>query len=110
MVHEEKSLQADVSEKVNVWLDKQKLGSIDAKAGITTTKVNGTNTKVSGTNKNANIELLKQNLDFSTATTEHRDKNFDFLIVPIKEELKTKKILIKIPHLACFSSWTKQEV
>lgn len=95
LVHEEKSLQADVSEKVNIWLDKQKLSGINAKDSVTNAKVNGTNTKVSGTNKNANIELLKQNLDFSAAKTEQRDKDFDFLIVPVKEELKTKKNLNK---------------
>lgn len=68
-----------VSEKVNVWLDEQKSESINASGG--------------STNKDANIDLLKLNLDFNSAKMAPRDQNNDYLIVPIKEELKTKKNL-----------------
>jgi hypothetical protein len=62
------SLNKEIVDKVNVWLDNQK-SSIQSK-------------------KNSIIEILKNNLDFSGLSFEQLDEEKRFLIVPIKEDFK----------------------
>jgi hypothetical protein len=86
-------LQEDISGKVLTWLDSKKKGSVSPVALGETVKLNAVRKGYSNVNRNANIELLKANLDFSSSTKHSQDNNFDLLVVPIKEELKTKKKL-----------------
>ncbi|MEJ7828969.1 MAG: hypothetical protein WKF91_12250 [Segetibacter sp.] len=81
-------IKSELAPKVNKWLDQQK---------STYSKVKSrTNTLTSSTsNKDANIDLLKENLDFTGARTEQLDNTFDLLLVPIKDEVINKKNLDK---------------
>jgi hypothetical protein len=58
-------------------------------------KTKAINSKQGAANYNANVDLLEQNLDFTAARIEQLDDRIDFLIVPIKDELITKKKLDK---------------
>ena len=79
-----KEQQVDTSEKVhstiNVfeWLDRQKS---TVKGGATTP------------HKDANIDLLKQNLQMDAEATIKRDEHNVFHLIPIKDEVKAKKHL-----------------
>jgi hypothetical protein len=66
------------STKVNNWLDRQK------------TEISKVNV-----NKLANIETLRKNLDFQLAKIEEKDQNYNFLIIPIKDQMITDKNLDK---------------
>ena len=57
--------------KVNDWLDKQK--------------------SPTQPNKAANIDLLKDNLNFSALNFEELNQNEEFLIIPVNEDYETKK-------------------
>lgn len=57
--------------KVNNWLDKQK--------------------SEKQPNKAANIDLLKENIDFSSLNFEDLNQNEQFIVIPIKENYKLKK-------------------
>jgi len=70
----------DIAEKVTTWLNSQK-------------SIAKTQRSSSKSNKDANIDLLNQNLDFDKAITEVLDKDLNYLIIPIKEEIKQKKNL-----------------
>ena len=61
--------------KVNTWLDKQK--------------------SPTQPNKAANIDLLKDNLNFSELKFEELNQNEKFLIIPVNEEYETKKNIDK---------------
>jgi hypothetical protein len=67
--------------KVNSWFDNQKISSQP--------------------NKSSNIELLKNNLDFSGLRIEEYDKGEKIIIVPVKDEFKKTRQIDnnKIPNL-----------
>lgn len=67
----------NVTEKVLSWLNKQSL------------RKNTKNFKAQ--EGDDNIEVLKTNLNFDSARTEELDKDYSFLVIPIKDELKLKK-------------------
>jgi hypothetical protein len=61
--------------KINGWLDKQK--------------------SPTQPNKAANIDLLKDNLNFSELSFEELNQNEKFLIIPVNEDYETKKNIDK---------------
>jgi len=90
----------DIELKVNTWLDNQKRGfgssdNIAIKSSSSEVKSNSAQPK-----KNANIDLLKTNLEYSSAIQSVISKKYNSLIVPIKEELKTKKGIDKSATLS----------
>lgn len=70
--------QSNIVDKILAYLESQKIATVNARTTTT---------------KNANIDLLKENLDFTAARTELLDNRLDLLIVPIKDEIIAKKNL-----------------
>src|SRR5688500_8275059 len=64
--------------KVNTWLDKQK--------------------STKQPNKAANIDLLKENINFSALKFENLNANEQFIVIPINENYKIKKNIDKNTH------------
>src|SRR5215831_2200178 len=77
---------SSLTSKITSYLETQKIASVDGKSGFI--------------NKNANIDLLKGNLDVASASTEQLDSKTNLLIVPIKDEIINKKGLDRNGTLA----------
>ena len=69
------NVHSELISKVNGWLDKQK--------------------SPTQPNKAANIDLLKENIDFSSLKSEEFNQNEKFIVITIKEEYKIKKNIDK---------------
>lgn len=72
---EKKNNNDELVSKIYSWLDKQK--------------------SPNQPNKAANIDLLKENIDFSALRFEQFTKNEQFIVIPIKENYKIKKNIDK---------------
>lgn len=96
-----------VSTTVSSWLDSRKMGlkKTSQVSNITTNAVSK-NDKYAA--KNANIDLLKQNLDYSSAYKVSHSKNVDLLIIPINESIKSQKHVADIVSLNLVITMNKQ--
>ena len=72
---EKKNNNDELVSKIYSWLDKQK--------------------SPNQPNKAANVDLLKENIDFSALRFEQFTKNEQFIVIPIKENYKIKKNIDK---------------
>jgi hypothetical protein len=61
---------SNISVKVLEYLESQKVKTIGG--------------RTNADNRNANIDLLKENLDFASARTERLGSKLDYLVIPIK--------------------------
>jgi hypothetical protein len=75
-------VQSSVSNRTLFYLESQKIKASGSK-----------NTRTQSDAYNANIDLLKENLDFEKADSELLDNRFNFLTIPIKDEVITQKNL-----------------
>ena len=72
------SHQNDLSSKVTAWLDLQKTNIRDSKTAV---------------GKKANIDLVKDNLEFAVANVEQLNSQTDILIIPVKDAVISNKHL-----------------
>ena len=80
----------ELANKVSTWLDKQKRGTQNSNQN---TVQNYTEKAQSSTNtgKNANIDLLKNSLDYESALQSDISHKYNYIVVPIHDDIKAKK-------------------
>jgi len=87
--------EEDVSEivtKVSTWLDNQKKVPNESVSG--NVRSNSTETKLASpkSTSNSNIDMLKDNLEYNQRLQSDINKKHNYIIIPIKEDVKSKKI------------------
>jgi hypothetical protein len=106
----------NISTKVITWLNSQEGQPTDENSSNSTNVQSywthtgpESQVKKMNTAQISNIELLKKNLDFTKAHMEWRDKDLNYLIIPIKDDVLLQKGLDKKSSLNLLLVVDKQE-
>ncbi len=91
---------SELAMKVNNWLENQKQES--GTSGTNAIHSNTTNTikNPSHSKRNENIDLLKENLEYNARLQSELNSKFNYLIIPIKDKVKTVKRIDKNASLS----------
>lgn len=90
----------ELSMKVNSWLDKQKQKDMTQETLIAQSSSVETKTSDSDSKKNENIDMLKANLEYDARVQSEISRNYNYIIIPIKDEIKIKKKVEKSATLS----------